>query len=439
MSASAPPAPVLALPDWEEAAAPRPAALDGLLAPGQVAPRYEGRSIANLPATIGALLEREVGDLPPLEEGLWRPLAEGGLERVLVLMVDALGYRRLVRELEQDQEGRAWLADQGATLAPLTAIFPSTTTATLSTLWTGRSPLCHGLLGYKLWLRETGVVTNMIGLRPARRALDVDLVKAGLLPLKRFLPGHTVAQQLTMRGTSCHVLLHRSLKRSGLSRMLFQGCTSLSGFASLGDSFVRLRELLERTARQRGLIAAYWDDFDLLAHARGPDDEAWSAEWSLFFPALRRLVFDRLSERARRRTAVALVADHGQVRTRPEAVVPLEAHPALGEALALPPTGEPRATYLHLRPGARDEARAYLREALGEAFLALDVEEAIEAGLWGPGPPHPEARRRLGDLVLLARGPHTLVPRDSVFRTQGRHGALEPDEAVVPWLAWRLG
>ena len=53
------------------------------------------------------------------------------------------------------------LAEQGK-LAAITSLVPSTTTAALTSLWTGRSPAEHGIVGYELWLKEYGVVSNMI-------------------------------------------------------------------------------------------------------------------------------------------------------------------------------------------------------------------------------------------------------------------------------------
>lgn len=426
---------------WEEAAllCERPGCLGDLLPEDLVVPRYDGRGVANVAPTIGALLRLPVGPLPPLEEAAWRFLTDGGLERVVLLVVDALGHRRLAAGLAQDPEGAAWLVERGARLTPLTALFPSTTAATITTLWTGAPPAGHGILGYRMWLREAGVVANMIGLRSARRAHDLDLVRAGLVQPKAFVPGYTLGQQLTMKGAGVHVLIDHAILESGLSRIVFQGTTRSSGFAGLGDSLVQLRRALEETARRRCLVAAYWDDLDRLGHLRGADDEAACVAWALLFDGLRRHVFDRLSARARRKTAVLVVADHGMAAAGPEGQVALADHPELADCLALPPAGEARAAVLHLRPGAAGDARAYVAEALDGAFAAVDAEAGLEAGLWGPGPAHPEARHRAGDLVLLARGPHTLVEeRPKIFRTFGRHGSLTPDEALVPLLAFKL-
>ena len=412
--------------------------LADLLAPEMVVPRYDGRGIANVPATVGALLGAEIGPLPPLDASLWQALAPG-VRRVVLLVVDALGYRRLDELLEADEPSVAWLRSAGARIAPLTSLFPSTTVATMATLWTGLPPVAHGMAGYRLWLREVGTVVNMIRLRPARRPIaGVDLTARGAISAQRFLPGPSLAQRLAGQGAPHYGHVGAGIERSALTRMLYRGAARVQGYASLGDSMSRLRATLEATADRRALVTAYWDGFDHLGHARGAGDPAWADEWSIFFGALRSLVFDLLSPAARRDTAVLLVADHGMASTRESEVVALSEHPALRDMLAQPPAGEARVPYLRLRHGAADEARDYLREHLSEAFHVVDVEAGLAYGLWGPGPEHPELRHRIGDLALVGRAGATLRMKRRDFRTIGRHGGLLSDEALVPWMAWRL-
>jgi hypothetical protein len=128
-------------------------------------PHYTGLSILNLAASI----EQWFG-LPP---GTHAPLAIEALasmasdaRQVVVCLLDALSFSRFTGWL--DGPGRALqpLVAAGL-LAPLTSVVPSTTASALTTLWTGRSPAEHGILGYELLLREYGLIANMITLAPA--------------------------------------------------------------------------------------------------------------------------------------------------------------------------------------------------------------------------------------------------------------------------------
>ena len=128
---------------------------------GWIAPKYEDQSILNIPGSICHWMQ-----IPGIGEGALAPeiLAPlgNGIRRVILILVDALALHRLQTWME---DGRApiWsdlLAD--GLLAPLTSVSPSTTSAALTTLWTGRSPASHGILGYEVWLKEYGMVANMI-------------------------------------------------------------------------------------------------------------------------------------------------------------------------------------------------------------------------------------------------------------------------------------
>ena len=77
-------------------------------------------------------------------------------------------------------------------------------------------------------------------------------------------------------------------------------------------------------------------------------------------------------------------------------------------------------------------------EHLGEQFVVLDSQAALSAWLFGGGVQAPEARHRIGDLILLARGAQTLWDRKDPPKTRGMHGALLAREMLVPLLAARL-
>jgi hypothetical protein len=139
---------------------------------------------------------------------------------------------------------------------------------------------------------------------------------------------------------------------------------------------------------------------------------------------------------------VLITADHGHVPGDPAHTVRLHHEPALLDDLRAPPTGERRMVYLHARPGRAAAVRSYCAERLASVAEVLDPGEALERGLFGPGPVSPAARRRAGDAILLARDDYQLVYPFSPGREPspfaGNHGALDPREMLVPLLALRL-
>jgi hypothetical protein len=219
--------------------------------------------------------------------------------------------------------------------------------------------------------------------------------------------------------------------------MLYRDVTT-QAFSTAADVWVNMRHLLESYPDERFYAWIYWGEVDHLGHFYGPDDERTAAEFTSFSLAFNRLFLARLSPEARRGTLLILTADHGHITTRKDAQYELRRHPDLARLLHISPTGENRLAYLYVRHGCAAEVRDYFEHHWPGEFALIDPRQAMQAGLFGPGEPHPRLLDRLGDLVLAARGDAYLWWADKDNRLLGRHGGLSPDEMLVPFLAARL-
>ncbi len=410
------------------------------LPPEWIAPNYNGRSIANVSASIIQLFGGSVST-PPLDAAITRKLFDG-VERLVLVVVDALGYQRLLHTLQDNpRNGLASLIREGGRLVPLTSVFPSTTTAALTSLWTGYTPVEHGFLGYQLFLRDFGVRADMIYFSPvATRRLGRDqLLEAGLDP-EQFLATPTLAQTLASVGVPVYHLLEYPFVHSGLSRVQLHGAKERRGFVNTSDLWVVLREWLEEHSPQRAVYAVYWSAIDAIAHYYGPSFEGIDAEINNFAYSLEREFLRELSPEARAGTLFLLTADHGQMDAPPQHIISLRDHPELRGHLLMDFAGEPRAAYFYCRNGAVEAARQYLETHLAAQFFVLDSQVALDAGLFGSGARAPQARDRIGDLIVLPRADYSLVGgQDGEAKPLlGRHGGLSSEEMLVPLLAARL-
>jgi len=399
-------------------------------------PHYEGGSILNLPSSLCRLLGApEIGPAPLLPQ--YTSSLGDGFQCVVLVVMDALSFHRLKRWIANGNLP-AWskLAQDGV-LSPLTSITPSTTSAALTTLWTGRSAAEHGIVGYEMWLKEYGLVVNSILHAPMSFQGDAgSLRRAGFTP-ENFLPLPTLGEHLADHGIQTYAFQHHSIVRSGLSQMFFRN-VAVHAFNTPADLWVNVRDLVEGRSTGRQFIWVYWGEVDYLSHLYGPDDERTTEEFSIFSAAFERIFLNRLSASARRDTLVILIADHGQVTTRPDPYYDLRSHPSLTRRLHILPTGENRLAFLHVRPGQREAVREYVERTWPGQFYFLDSAFAASAGLFGPGKPHADLPNRMGDLTLLARGEAYLWWSNKENHLFGRHGGLSPDEMLVPFLAARL-
>ena len=412
--------------------------LDGQVAEGEfVWPDYQGYSLANVPATLFSILGCDASNLaPPLAADLWAGL-ETDVRRVVLVLLDAVGFVRLREQIESGALAFLGRAAELGRFAPLTSVFPSTTTAALTTLHTGRAPAAHGMLAYSLYLRQYATLVEMIRLRPLYG--KGDLTEWGFDP-ETFVPLPGIGKLLAEQGVPAAHFINAPFVNTPLSRIFYRDYHTLSAVYSPADMFVGMRHFLEGHPADKVLLSAYWGSVDSIAHRRGPAHPAWRAEVESLVWALEHQFWRPLSPELREGTLLILLSDHGQVSVDPDQALIVTEHPRLDDGLLLPPAGESRAAFLYPRAGRLEEMEALLRNQFADRFALLRSAEALEAGLFGPPPWSMETPGRIGDLLLLARG-QALVERGRDARAMGiigRHGGLSPAEMLIPFLAVRL-
>lgn len=399
-------------------------------------PYYEGGSILNIASTVCSLFDVPGLGAGPLMEEITTPLKAlaPNVKRVVLVLMDALALHRF-----QSWTARGTVPLWGAfpdqsLLAPMTSIVPSTTSCALPTIWTGLSPAQHANVGYEVWLKEYGVVANMITHSPF--STPGSLEKAGFKP-EEALPGPTLGQHLTRFGIQAHAFQHYSIANSGLSRMFYKD-TKVHPFGTATEMAINLRKLIETHPDERQMIGVYWGNVDHYSHVYGPDDERAQAEFTHFSRALHDYFIQPLSPDLRKDTLLLLMADHGQIHTRKDPHFDLKNHPNLARRLPIQPTGENRLIYFFIRPGQTEAVREYVDRTFMKQFTFVEPGYAVEAGLFGPGTPHPRLRDRIGDLIAISNADNYLwwgTIDNPIF---GRHGGMLPEEMLVPFFAARL-
>lgn len=399
-------------------------------------PKYDGQSILNIPSTICKILGAPVLDTPPLIPEILDPLG-GDIQRVVLILMDALALHRLQKWTAENPD-MVWnrLIEEGL-LAPITSITPSTTSAAITTLWTGTPAAQHGIGGYEQWLTEYGIVANMIQHKPITyQGEGGHLSMAGFDP-ENFLTVNPYGPHLRKHGITPYAFQHYAIANSGLSRMFLTGA-EINPFSTPADLWISVRELLETTQDQKLFTWTYWGLVDGLSHIHGPDSERAQAEFAHFSMAFQHFFLDKLSQKARENTLVILMADHGQITTEKQPHYDLANHPSLRRRLHIQPTGENRLAYLYVKPGQIEAVREYIEKTWPNQFVVLESEYALHNGLFGPGMPDKRFIDRLGDLIVIAKGSAYWWWANKENPLLGRHGGMHREEMLVPFLAYRL-
>ncbi|NDJ53836.1 MAG: hypothetical protein GYB68_12245 [Chloroflexi bacterium] len=400
-----------------------------------VFPAFDGLSIRNVPHSIGQFLGQAMP--APLDAALWDGEAPD-VDRVVLFISDGLGYLWLSQLLEEDAE----LAELTSRLTdgrgplPLTSIAPSTTSVALPTIWTGATPAQHGMIGLTLHLRQASTTANMLYFRPQQGNAPYGALEEWGIKPEQVMSELTISQRLLNGGVPTHLVIQRGLVGTGLSRIIHRKVRQHYEHGEFSDLWLRAEDALRETVGQRAYLHIYWHGVDRLSHGYGAHNRYVHNEIKQQFRALVNLLDQ--PELQDGRTLFMLIADHGHYDV-PNAIKLHEGkvnQPIL-DAMQMHITSDPRLGYLHLHPDLRDAAIAVIDEHYREQLAWVDAKTALNAGLFGPEPHHPEVKYRLGDVLLLARRSWQVNDWVMAFPTPSLHGGLDEWEMLVP-LLWRV-
>lgn len=363
-------------------------------APAPVLPRYGAGS---LPDIVPVLCNPVRGVAHPA----WMPGIVADAERVVLLLVDGLGWNQL--------RSRGHLAPTLAAMTggPITSVAPSTTATALTSLTTGLAPGEHGIIGYRMDMG--GTVMNTLRWGDDRGDLRTAFPPSQVQPCPPFL------------GASVPVLSMADKEGSGFSQAHLAGVKAM-GWRAPSSIPVTARAALEAGEQ---FVYAYYDGLDRIAHERG-FGPYYDAELA-FVDSLVSALMETLPSG----TVLVVTADHGQVHVGGNTVVlPQQVTEHVHHQ-----SGEGRFRWLHARRG-RSGALAQECGRFTDVAWVVTREQVIDEKWFGPRLT-PEASRRMGDVALV---PHAAVsfedPADGgAFELVCRHGSLTEDEMLVPLVA----
>jgi hypothetical protein len=409
-----------------------------LRARGFQLPDYDGGGLVNVSATVLELCgARGAADPPPLQ-GV-DPALLRGVRTVLVVLCDGLGTDQLGRLAKSgDVPFLARILERAARhdhaqLIEATTIFPSTTAAAVTTMQTARTPQEHGNIAYFLWLEEFATVAQMLRWGPAAQRRGSFFDDRSIDP-RAFVKVPSIHRAIRDKGGRSYIVEPEIFRNEAMTRMHAAEATYV-GYLLPSTMGVRVRQLLDGRAEDDSAvyIYAYWAGVDTVAHWYGPRGPEHAAEAALLDRDLERA----LGDRAAGDTLVILTADHGHASVDPDRLIDLEADTELRALLRNPIAGEPRLVFLHTDRAA--DVKAYLEHTYPGAFVLIDRDDAIEAGLFGRGD-GALARARIGEVLAMIADDRaaTVVRVDGqVVLHRGAHGGMTPDEMRIPVLLWR--
>jgi hypothetical protein len=363
------------------------------------------RLAAIMPSVLESLTRWEdapTNNAPPLTGGRSLP----DVRSAVVIVVDGLGWANF-----RARRGHARTLS-GMEKQRIETVAPSTTAAALTTLTTGTLPGVHGLIGYRIRHPKRGLVTTL-----------TDWEDIGdPATWQRATPLFHSAQELGVRAVALGRPQHQ---HSGLTASILAGSEYIGG-ATIEDRFARATQLLRGQSRMLGYL--YIDELDRAGHRSGWESAAWTARLEQFDAALG----DFLAELPRD-IGVVLTADHGMVDVPEHRRLLIDQMPGLLDGVAMV-GGEPRLRSLYLHDECdTDAVIARWQAAEGSRAWVATREEAISSGWFGPV--DPVVAKRLGDVIIAARGQvayYQSTDDPQALEMVGQHGSFTDEERGIP-------
>lgn len=341
--------------------------------------------------------------------------------RTVILLVDGMGANLLARHADRAPYLNSLVG------SPIRAGFPTTTATSIVSLGTGLPSGAHGITGYQSYVQEADSVFNWLGWHPVgKNESYADSIVPEILQ-----PQPTTFDRAQAAGVIATTVVPSKFDGSGLTRAGMRGA-NFSGIQAYGDlvaNTVAVAKSAERT-----FTYCYISEIDALGHVYGPESEPWLHQLAL----VDRLV-EQLATALGPDVTLLVTADHGMVEIADANKIDYDQSPTLSkDVLAL--AGEPRCRHVHTRDGAAADVAERWRAELGDRMWIGTRAEGIVAGLFGPNVKS-DYHGRIGDVIAIATDEIAVVRRSvesGLSGLPGQHGALTPDELLVPLLSSQL-
>ena len=342
----------------------------------------------------------------------------GEPDHIVFLLLDGFGMN-FVETLPEDSYLLRHIA------MTMCSTLPTSTGPNLMALATGRWPGTHGNLGWDVHIPRLGERIQPLTWRLTRTGQPLHEV--GFSPLEMLL-----TPMIPFRNLGSYAfVVNEDLAGSATTQMYGQSDTI--AFSYDDEPIPRIVESVLDVidnAKGKTFTYVYWTEVDSAAHTYGVAHPITRSA-VLRATALVGWLGTALDGKAR----LIATADHGHLDSPDEVWATLTPSSTLSQYLTCVPAGEPRTLFFHVEPGVDDAFQEMFQEELGDRFVLMESDTAVDLGLFGP----PElvstaARARMGEFFVLSRGRWSIYASDSEEgrALQSMHGGITTAESIVP-------
>ena len=300
----------------------------------------------------------------------------------------------------------------------VTSVYPSTTTAALTTYYSGKPPYETGWIAWSQYFKEYGRALDMLS---HNESYFVEPLKKPKIDVfKTIVNYETVFEKIEKASPDVkafEVMPEYSDRRSKRTVKA----------DDIDEMIMAIEYICEMPSKK--FVMAYSDKPDALLHKFG----ASSDEAKEFIIDAEKKIKE-MCERLPEDTLVVVSADHGHKDI--EQAYTLLDYPEILECLVMPASLESRVLTFLVKDNMKKEFEERFNKIFKDKFWLMTTEEFLEKNFLGFGEKHPKIDEFLGNYMALSTGGSII--RLETFLVEGKkvkkstHCGLSKDEMEVP-------
>lgn len=266
----------------------------------------------------------------------------------------------------------------------LTSVYPSTTTAALTTYYSGKPPYETGWIAWSQYFKEYGRTIDMLSHKESY--LGEDISKAKINVFETIVKYKTVFEEI--EEANSNVKAYEVMPKYSDRR------AKRSIVADNIDEIIDNVEMLCKNPGEK-FIMAYSDNPDGLQHKYGTTSE----EVEKFVKDTEKKIED-LAKRVTDDTIIIISADHGHKDI--EKAYSILDYPEIMECLYMPVSLESRVVAFFVKENMKKEFEERFNKIFKNEFLLMSKEEFLDKHILGYGDKHPKIDDFLGNYIALS-------------------------------------
>jgi len=376
-------------------------------------------SIVNLVSSI-LRSYNVVEDHPPLKQIDINSLRKQ--KNIVLFILDGFGMN-LLRQYSNELD-----LFKHKLVSPITSVFPSTTSAAITSIITGKTPWEHGAIGWTLYFKE---FAKNIDFLPNWDSITSKTQDPNEYNITDLVGADNIFNKVAKVNSKVEqfYLTHEDLSTS-YNVVLNSGPSKILPYKNVTELFKTLVELLSQPTGNKKFIYVYSSSPDKLEHQYG----VYSDEVKSFVIRINKELQSLSTKLEGSDSTILITADHGLIDMKNYYYTNEDTE--LFDCMILPTFPEPRFISFFVKKHKIDKFENII-EKYKKDFLFFEREEFIKLGLLGKGKMHSKIDDFLGDYLAIAISDSAMK---SIYMQNGKwkkefeahHAGITEGEMQVP-------